>query len=135
LIIRPTKVEDILQLEDLFLITQRMTFSSRHADEFKIGDFQISIAEDVVFVAENDGKVLGFVSIYPADNFVHNLFVHPDYQRLGIGSELLIFAEKVLKKPITLKVAFDNESVGDFYKKHGYTEVQSDEPYLLFEKK
>ena len=83
-------------------------------DEFQIGDYQKSTADDEVWVAEEDGKIAGFLSIYPADNFIHNLFVHPDHQGRDIGGRLLQTAESKLAHPMTLKVGMDYLKVGAF---------------------
>jgi hypothetical protein len=69
--IRKSKPEDARQLEALFQFTRQKTFTSRPQDEFQIGDYAKSVEEDEVWVAEENGDIVGFVSTYPADNFVH----------------------------------------------------------------
>ena len=135
--IREEKPLDIPILEEIFLITRRATFKNR-LNEFHIGDYMQSTADDQVFVAERNGIVSGFVSIYSQDDFIHNLFVAPQYQGCGIGSKLLIFAESQLSKPMTLKVAIDNLKVCVFYGKHSWYKVaefdKAPEPYILYRK-
>ena len=135
--IREEHPSDIPILEEIFLITRRSTFKNR-SNEFHIGDYIQSTADDQVFVAEMDGIISGFVSIYSQDNFIHNLFVADQYQGCGIGSKLLIFAESQLSKPMTLKVAMDNLKVCAFYEKHGWYKVaefdKAPEPYILYRK-
>ena len=50
----------------------------------------------VQYVAESDGRIVGFVGFGPGrdepfveQREVYFLYVHPDFQRLGIGSQLL----------------------------------------------
>lgn len=93
-----------------------------------------------------DGVIVGFVSVYVQDGFIHNLFVHPGAQGQGVGRALLAFGEKILtaKNPsgspmrLTLKVAMDNAGVGNFYEKQGWSLVsihdQSPAPYYLYGK-
>jgi ribosomal protein S18 acetylase RimI-like enzyme len=120
-------------------VCRQHTFASRHPDEFQIGDYQKSTAEDeVCWVAEEHGSIVGFVSTYPADNFIHNLFVHPERQAKHIGTQLLHIAEANLGRPMTLKIAMDNLKPCGFYEKHGWYKVSqyddTSEPYLLYKK-
>jgi GNAT superfamily N-acetyltransferase len=43
----------------------------------------------VIWVAAQNGHRLGFASVWTNDNFLHNLFVDPQYQSMGVGHELL----------------------------------------------
>ena len=134
---KPTE-SDMLALERLFLLTRQSTFTTRPKDAFKIGDYVKSTQEDEVWVAEYIGVIVGFVSIYVPDNFIHNLFVHPKYQGKGIGKQLLQIAEENLKRPMTLKAAMDNPKSFSFYEKYDWHQVSIhkdvDEPYILYMK-
>lgn len=138
MIIRKANEKDTHALEILFQLTRQSTFILRSGDEFQIGDYQKSTAEDEVWVAEKIGEIVGCVSTYPFDKFIHNLFVHPKYQGQGIGSELLKIAEQNLSRPMTLKIAMDNLKVCGFYEKYGWYQVSMhndmDEPYVLYRK-
>lgn len=135
---RKANIEDIDALEELFQLSRRHTFILRPAEEFKIGDYAKSTREDEVWVAEEAGVIVGFVSIFVLDNFIHNLFVHPEYQGKGIGKQLLQIAEKNLGKPMSLKAAIDNPKCFSFYEKHGWYQVsinaEAEEPYILYAK-
>jgi GNAT superfamily N-acetyltransferase len=136
--IRKAKDDDTLKLEMLFQATRQKTFTLRSAKEFQIGDYAKSVEEDEVFVAEKNNIIGGFISIYPQDNFIHNLFVLSSYQRYGIGKLLLKKAEENLSSPMTLKIALDNINVSVFYEKQGWHQAslhhEADEPYALYVK-
>lgn len=135
--IREKIISDISHLEELFLITRQITFSSTRK-AFQIGDFIKSKADDQVWVGEVDGAIVGFISLYPQDNFIHNLFIDPQYQGQGFGKKLLLFAEEKLGRPMTLKVAMDNLKVCSFYEKYGWYNAgefnEAPEPYILYRK-
>lgn len=68
--IRKPNIKDIDALEELFQLTHQHTFILRPVEEFKIGDYVKSTHEDEVWVAEEAGVIIGFVSVYISDNFI-----------------------------------------------------------------
>ena len=136
--IRTPKQKDIPYLESLFQLTRQKTFEGRPKESFQIGDYKRSTVDDEVWVAEESSFIVGFISIYPPENFIHNLFIHPDYQKLGFGTNLLHKAESYLKHPMFLKIALDNLKASSFYIKHGWYQVSihkdAEEPYALYRK-
>lgn len=47
-----------------------------------------TLAEHVTLVAEIDGVIVGFGDIDPEKGYLDRLYVHADYQRMGIASAL-----------------------------------------------
>lgn len=138
LIIRESTLLDEKILEHIFLVTRKKTFTSKLPETFKLSDYAESVAGEEIWVAELAGTVVGFVSMWVPDNFIHNLFVHPDWHRLGIGSELLKKAETRLQYPMELKVKLENLKACKFYQKHGWLEVDISqnpkEPFFTYRK-
>jgi GNAT superfamily N-acetyltransferase len=135
--IRQAQDEDADELEILFQTTRQETFVSRPPNEFKIGDFKKSTEGEAVWVAVNNGQIVGFVSLF-MPHFVHNLFIYEPFQHQGIGTSLLQKAEEVLTHPMELKIAMDNMKACSFYEKQGWHQVSihadTSEPYFLYRK-
>ena len=90
-----------------------------------------------VYVAEDDGQIVGFITLYVAEGRVNIgwLGVHPDDQRKGIGSQLIEAAEDYCRQKGIMELAVYTlgesvdyepyESTRDFYLKHGFAVYQS----------
>ena len=81
------------------------------------------------FRALVDGELRGFASVGPTDiasEFkLHKLYVHPDWQRLGLGSALLQECESTARAPgatmLTLNVNQRNAVALAAYRQRGFT--------------
>lgn len=83
------------------------------------------------FVVEIDKKVVGYVVALPLDKTsadVESIAVDPDYQGKGIGSVLMEKIEEEMKKRghrlSILEVRDKNYESINFYKAHGYSEIE-----------
>lgn len=83
-------------------------------------------ANELILVVTCNGQIVGFVALMPTQGQISGLFVHPDFVRQGIGSELLAAAEEIMhtKKRRSLFV-LASEYAKDFYKKRGFRLVRS----------
>jgi putative acetyltransferase len=88
--------------------------------------------QDVV-VAEEDGRVVGFVAMVHGDSdhaatdggdIVAHLYVHPDRHRRGIGSALLDEAKRRLPAGFRLWVFQQNDGARRFYERHGLAVIR-----------
>lgn len=87
---------------------------------FALQDFDDQTKDENIWVAETETLIIGFVSVWTPDNFVHHLFVHPDYIRKGIGKSLLNFCVSGIPKPLTLKCLENNVNALVFYASQGW---------------
>lgn len=72
---------------------------------------------------------MGFASVGPQDNFLHNLFVDPQHQRQGVGSLLLEQVQRTFTSTGALKCLVRNEQAAAFYQHHGWhIEATGDSP-------
>jgi GNAT superfamily N-acetyltransferase len=87
----------------------------------QLSDFERDSANESVFVAEIDGEIVGFVSLYRVMNFIHLLFVSPDYRHQGVGHALLEAMRQEATGMLTLKCVIKNEAALQFYAQEGFS--------------
>ena len=92
--------------------------------------FETNTAGERVLVAEDAGRIVGFVSLYEPESFVHHLFVHPDAQGRGIGRALLAEAVRLAGGRASLKCQTRNSRSMAFYRNLGWTEDESGESHI-----
>lgn len=78
---------------------------------------QVYLPASESYVYEDDGEVLGFLSL--VGNTLAALFVAPGHQGRGIGARLLEHA-KGLRQMLELRVYAANTRSIAFYEKHGF---------------
>lgn len=135
--IRPYQETDRPLLQKLYLVARRAAFSWCDTHNYQLADFDRATLGEEVLVAENAGRVLGFVSIYRADNFIHNLYVDPHLPPQGVGSALLHAAEQTFTSAGSLKCLVKNQKALAFYQKHGWQPISTggegnEEYYLMY---
>ncbi|WP_084804007.1 GNAT family N-acetyltransferase [Bradyrhizobium sp. NAS80.1] len=79
-------------------------------------------AEETIYVAEEAGIVVGFVTVYEPDDFLHHLYIHPTASRRGIGTALLNLALHRHGGYLKLKCQARNTSARAFYRRAGWIE-------------
>ena len=136
--IRRAEESDVPQLETLFLRTRQQTFHWEHPDKFKLEDYRKATVGETIFVAE-EGAIVGFLSVWDQETppFIHHLFVSPEHQRKGIGTQLIRNLYSWLPPPYRLKCLIRNEKALSFYRKNGWIELDEgsseDGDYFLLE--
>lgn len=138
IVIRKCRSADYPAVEALFLRVRRELFSWHDASQYPPDDFYKQTAGEVVFVAEDAaGKIVGFVSVWEQDAFIHHLYVDPDYKRKGVGTALMNSLFSWLPFPYRLKCITRNRQALKFYRKLGWVEVEraigEDGEYALLE--
>jgi GNAT superfamily N-acetyltransferase len=125
-------------LRELFVASRKKAFSWAKPSEIKPEDFDSSTKDERILVAVQGTRQAGFASIWEADSFLHNLFVHPECQRSGVGKTLLAGCEKYFISTPTLKCVKANDYARQFYQSQGWIvrdEAEGPEgPYLLMER-
>lgn len=118
--IRLYQETDCSSLRLLYLTSRQSTFTWLDTSNYQLNDFDNSTQDEEIWVAEEDGVLIGFVSTFREDNFIHNLYVDPKQPPRGIGSALLKAAEATFTDIGTLKCLARNEKALAFYLKNGW---------------
>ncbi|GAA4714274.1 GNAT family N-acetyltransferase [Brevibacillus fulvus] len=136
--IRNVKIDDLPQLAAI----EQLCFSKEEAATKEAFEQRIQLIPDSFFVAEVDGAIVGFINgpvietAYITDDLfttikmnpatgghqsILGLAVHPQFQKNGIASELLMHLEKEArwKKRETITLTCKENLIG-YYEKHGY---------------
>jgi GNAT superfamily N-acetyltransferase len=103
-------------------------------------NFARSSQGEAVFVCHDpEGCLVGLLSVYVPESFIHHVYVDPEFERQGVGTVLLSSLETWLPLPWHLKCVSANASARAFYARHGWIEVgsgNSDQgPFVLLERR
>lgn len=121
--IREATPDDLPALRQLFLDSRRSAFVWQAQSDFALADFDTATQGELVLVAQRADRLLGFVSCWLPDNFVHNLFLAPDVRRAGLGTRLLEAGLARIGRPARLKCQTRNTAAREFYAARGWKEV------------
>ncbi|WP_284620780.1 GNAT family N-acetyltransferase [Aquabacterium humicola] len=83
---------------------------------------EVSSGETVIVCCSPEDQVIGFVSVYVPESFVHHLYVARSQQGRGVGRALLYSLESWLSMPWRLKCLTQNERALAFYLSQGWAE-------------
>jgi|SRR3569833_624531 len=119
-VIREFAEADRPALRNIYLDSRKHTFHWLNTALFELTDFDRDTEREKIFVAEDERLIKGFTSLWLPDNFIHHLYVHPQFLNKGIGKMLLTRAVATAVKPITLKCMVNNHNALAFYKAQGW---------------
>jgi ribosomal protein S18 acetylase RimI-like enzyme len=120
LTIREFRESDRRFLSHFYLRCRQRTFHWLPQELFQLEDFNKDTSGELILVAELDSKIMGFISIWAPDRFIHNLFIDNDLIKMGFGSKLLESGLKLISRPAWLKCLVANEAANRFYLKNGW---------------
>lgn len=120
ILVLETKQSDLEELREIFFTVRRNTFHWIAPEELKLSDFDESTKDELILAAFIKNKIVGFISIWVPDKFIHNLFVSQDFQDKGVGTALINEAIKRVGLPLTLKCVKSNTKAFNYYKSHNW---------------
>ena len=126
----------IADLQRIFLEVRQKTFYWLDTENYNITDFDFETEGEFVLVALYDSKVVGFISLWFAGNFIHHFYIDETFQGHKIGTKLLEEALQIMKTPVTLKCLEKNAKAIEFYKEKGFEAeekgISDHGDYILF---
>lgn len=120
LVLREIRERDLNEV----LAIERASFSSPWSREFFVEELQASCAKSVLCEARS--IVVGYCLYWELahDLDIHNIAVHPDYRRNGVGRAMLTHiieaARRVGAQNVTLEVRKSNEAAQALYRSLGF---------------
>ncbi len=134
--IRKATEKDLDALRELYKTVSEEEFSWEQ--NLPVTAFDDATKGEVVYVAVVDGEIIGLLSFWEADYFVHNLLVSGRARGTGAGRALLEhLREEYSERAMTLKCAMESEASYQFYRHLGWTVLETvDEakvPYYLMQ--
>ena len=135
--IRPAQKKDAEKLATINVIGWKTTYRGLIPDEVlndlsvtekRIENFANTISNSPIFlVAENESGIIGYlnggkprIKDFPYPYEIYGFYIHPDYQRKGVGTALInAFKERIKKKPFCVCLLKGNEKALKFYQKMG----------------
>ncbi|MEN2398567.1 GNAT family N-acetyltransferase [Flavobacterium sp. MC2016-06] len=126
-------------LKKLFLQERQSTFTWVNQAEFKLSDFDRETEGEYLLIALENEVVIGFISVWLPNNFIHHLYIDKQYHGQGIGTKLLNAVTDKIGFPITLKCLENNTQAVHFYRRKGFVQkergLSGHGGYILFELK
>ncbi|ALP42720.1 GNAT family N-acetyltransferase [Aeromonas schubertii] len=118
--IREAERADEEALARLFLRERRNTFHWVAGHHFCLEEWAEQSAGERVWLAERGERIVGLVSLWPADRFIHHLYVEEESRGQGVGRALLERALALGSGPASLKVSESNWAAIGFYHRLGW---------------
>ena len=116
---RPTEME---ACADLYLKVLRETFTWMAPDRHSRDDFFRFAREEEIYVALEDGALVGLAGFYRPQSFIHSLYV--DVRGRGVGRALIAHLAATAAHPLCLKVQLPNLGARAFYAREGFVGVE-----------
>jgi ribosomal protein S18 acetylase RimI-like enzyme len=135
MIIRNSDAPDLPDLVAIYNAA-RAPIECFQAAQVTVEEFQTLTEGEEIQVATDNEEVIGFVSVWSPENFIHHLYVSPDRQHKGIGKALIRACVSRYGLPLKLKSVIANTGACAFYEHNHWlvkeTGVGPDGPYHYY---
>ena len=111
---------EIADAAALYVRSGTAAFTWRPDGHFQAVDFKRFAEEEEVWLALIGEVLVGILSLFRPENFIHCLYVDPDAQRLGVGKALVAHVRTAVGAPLTLKLDVPNRRAIAFYEATGW---------------
>ena len=126
------KARNAAEIADAAALYERSgtaAFTWRPPGYFQAEDFKYFAEEEDVWLALAGEALVGTLSLFAADNFIHCLYVDPDAQRLGVGRSLVAHLRKETGRSLTLKLDTPNAAAIAFYEATGWRKMDGPDDF------
>ncbi|WP_410014048.1 N-acetyltransferase family protein [Sodalis sp. C49] len=124
-VVRDYREADRPFLRTLYLSARKAGWTWLDNRQWRLEDFDGATFDEKIIVAEIQGHIAGFASLWLPDSFLHNLFVDPAWQRRGVATALLTACYPLCRGTMALKCLQENVGAQQFYLRHGWTIISS----------
>ncbi len=130
--IRLLKVDEV----DLLLELQEKSIRTLNARDYNVTEIEALVksqlisprAGTIAFVAEYEGQIVGFATLNVVVKRIDAIFVHPNFERQGIGRQLMVVIEQeALQREVKSLRVFSSLTAVNFYRSPGYDEYTKTE--------
>ena len=110
-------IENVIAIE-------RASFQFPWSTRFFLDELKVDCARSIL--AEVEGRIVGYVLFWflPEEVDIHNIAVHPDFRRQGIGrlllEQVIDDARRQERLRVTLDVRFSNAPAQNLYRSFGF---------------
>jgi ribosomal protein S18 acetylase RimI-like enzyme len=116
--VRRARPDELGACADLYLRVLCTTFTWLPPERHSREDFLRAAQEEEIFVAVEDGAIVGLAALYRPQNFLHSLYV--ESRGRGVGKALLDRVAADAAGPLSLKVQAPNVRAQAFYRREGF---------------
>jgi GNAT superfamily N-acetyltransferase len=95
------------------------------ASNFLLANLRARVAREIengwhLYVADDRGRIAAMLALQLQRRYLDQLFVAPDYQRKGLGRQLLGFTRRHLPDEIELRCVRENDKAWRWYEREGF---------------
>lgn len=125
--IRKAGINDHGELAQLYQDVRLESFHWQDTETMSRHDFVKDTVDEVITVAIIDDRIVGFISVFEPEGFVHLLFIATDHQGQGIGRQLIQSVQSDLDMDLSLKCVSSNHNALTAYEKMGWVRKEEHE--------
>ncbi|HXA39380.1 MAG TPA: GNAT family N-acetyltransferase [Phenylobacterium sp.] len=116
--VRRARSDELGPCADLYVRVLRETFTWLPPERHRRDEFLRAARDEEIYVAVEDGTILGVAGFYRPQGFLHSLYV--DARGRGVGKALLDHIAANVRGPLSLKVQAPNLRAQAFYRREGF---------------
>lgn len=125
MIIRVYKSLDLTEVADIYNQSRRPV-DCFVAEDVVAEEFTALATGEEIQVVEDDGRLVGFISVFKSERFIHHLYVLPDQQKKGFASALIAACVARYGLPLSLKSLVKNTGACRFYERNHWIALKTE---------